>query len=186
MADITGSFSGLPLGLLISQPIIEVAKGQSELCSVYLDYLFQLAYEKGDSTKAVRSIKFRLNRPIISPEGDSSIQQVEVEAPLLSLVPVPSFTMDEATVRFTMEVKEQNTDKSKNTFEENTEAGFSKWGFHANISGKVTTESENTRSTDQSAKYEIYARATQQPPAEGMAKLTSIFASVIEPIQTSG
>ena len=31
MADITDKFAGLPLGLLVCTPIIEVAKGQSEL-----------------------------------------------------------------------------------------------------------------------------------------------------------
>ena len=35
---------------------------------------------------------------------------------------------------------------------------------------------------NQSAKYEIYARAAQQAPTEGMNKLTSIFASVMEPV----
>lgn len=65
------------------------------------------------------------------------------------------------------------------------EAGYSGWGFTASISGSVTTQSEHTRTTDKSAKYELYARAIQQPPAEGMAKLTSIVASVIEPIETN-
>ena len=45
---------------------------------------------------------------------------------------------------------------------------------------------QNTRTTDQSAKYDIFARASQQPPAEGMAKLTSLFASVVEPIEAEG
>lgn len=64
--------------------------------------------------------------------------------------------------------------------------GYSGWGFHADISGKVSSHTENTRSTDKSAKYEIYARAVQQQPVEGMAKLSSIFASVIEPITSDG
>jgi hypothetical protein len=92
--------------------------------------------------------------------------------------------MDEATVRFTMEVKEQSLAKSESTSTGSAEFSYSSpWGFNAKLSGSVTTKSENTRSTDQSAKYEIFARAVQQPPAEGMAKLTTIFASVIEPMK---
>lgn len=34
------SFATLPMGQLICGPIIAVAQGQSELCRVYLDYLF--------------------------------------------------------------------------------------------------------------------------------------------------
>lgn len=65
-------------------------------------------------------------------------------------------------------------------------AKFSAWGFSSSVTGKVTTSHENTRTTDQSAKYDIFARASQQPPAEGMAKLTALFASVVEPIEAEG
>ena len=33
---IAEKFVGLPLGQLIAQPLVEVAKGQAELCNVYL------------------------------------------------------------------------------------------------------------------------------------------------------
>ena len=185
--DVSKSFESLPIDQLICAPILAVAQGQSELCRVYIDYLFELAFEKDDSgnpTENARVIKFNLTRNVITSDGDVKPQTVLVEAPLLALVPVPAFTMDETTVRFTMEVKEVSTSKDTKETEASTTGGFSKWGFKAEVSGKVTTSSENTRSSDHSAKYEIYARAVQQQPVEGMAKLTQIFASVIEPIST--
>lgn len=188
MADeVSKSFESLPIDQLICAPILAVAQGQSELCRVYIDHLLELAFEKdseGKPTGNTRVIKFNLTRNVITPDGEVKPQTVLVEAPLLALVPVPAFTMDEATVRFTMEVKEVSTSKDTTTTEESATAGFSKWGFHAEVTGKVTTSSENTRSSDHSAKYDIYARAVQQQPAEGMAKLSQIFASVIEPIET--
>lgn len=186
MADeITKSFECLPIDQLICAPIVAVAEGQAELCRVYLENLFRLAF-KDKEHKEINSINFNLQRMIVSETGEAKTQDITVSAPLLSLVPVPAFTMDEATVRFTMEIKEVNTQKNDSSAEVNANAGFSKWCFHANISGKVTTSSSNTRSSDHSAKYDIFTRAVQQPPAEGMAKLTSIFASVIEPIETGG
>lgn len=187
---ITDDFVGLPLGVLVSQPIIEVAKGQAELCNVYLDQLFKLAFKtmpdpKKDEPVEARVVKFKLNRTIVDAStGSTKPVAVEVEAPLLSLVPVPAFTMDEATVKFTMEVKESTADKVTEGTETSFGSSFSAWGFSSTISGKVTTNTENTRSSDKTAKYEIYARAAQQPAAEGMAKLTSLFASIIEPITT--
>ena len=106
-----------------------------------------------------------------------------MEAPLLSLVPVPAFVMDEVNVEFTMEVKEQLTVSQTEKEEFGTNISFGGWGFDASISGSVTTESGHERKSDQSAKYTISARAVQQPPAEGMAKLTSLFASLIEPVE---
>ena len=107
MADeMTKSFESLPIDQLICAPILAVAQGQSELCRVYLDYVFELAYEKGADGKPgsrARVIEFNLNRNIITPDGDVQAQPIKVEAPLLALVPVPAFTMDETTLRFTME-----------------------------------------------------------------------------------
>jgi hypothetical protein len=187
---ITNDFVGLPLGLLVSQPIIEVAKGQAELCNIYLDQLFKLAFKSmpdTDKDEAVeaRVVKFTLNRTVVdSNSGGTKVVPVEVEAPLLALVPIPAFTMDEATVQFTMEVKDVVAEKTNDSNQTSFQSGFSAWGFSASVSGNVTTSRENTRQTDKTAKYDIYARAAQQPAAEGMAKLSSIFASVIEPITT--
>ena len=185
--NIGNEFVGLPLGLLVCQPILEVAKGQAALCDVYLNTLFELAFEYDPQSKeyTTRTIKFKLNRPIINNDGTSGIKTVDVEAPILSLVPVPAFTMEEATVNFSMEIKTQEVDKDSTSASSTSSLGYSGWGFTANISGNVSTTRENTRSTDKSAKYDIYARAAQQPAAEGMAKLTTILASVIEPIEVS-
>lgn len=70
---ITDDFTGLPIGLLICQPIIEVAKGQAELCNVYLDQLFRLAFKTmpdltKDEAVEARTIKFKLNRTVVDAE----------------------------------------------------------------------------------------------------------------------
>ena len=186
MADIASKFSGLPLGLLICTPIIEVAKGQAELCNVYLNYVFKLAYKDGKVGGETNVVSFNLHRPVTDDQGNISQQEIVVNAPLISLVPVPAFTMQEATVQFTMELKEQVVDSTSKTTTKTDSFDASYWGFHAKLSGTVTSSASNTRTTDQSAKYNIYARAAQQPPAEGMAKLSTVFASVIEPIPAGG
>ena len=45
--DASQSFAGLPIGLLICQPILEVAKGQAALCQVYIQTIYQLAFVDG-------------------------------------------------------------------------------------------------------------------------------------------
>lgn len=193
-SDFSKEFSGLPIEHLICDPIIAVAHGQEKLCDVYLNTLFKLAYEgkeeddgawTPDQTKPVRQISFLLNRPFVDEQGTYNTATVQVNAPLLSLVPIPAFTMDEITVDFTMEIKDHKIDTSHKDVSSNISLKGSRFGIGATISGQVTTGSNSTRGTDRSAKYDIKARAIQQPPAEGMAKLTSLFASVIEPLPTS-
>ena len=178
--------AGLPIETLICEPLIAVAKGQSALVDVYLKQLFQLAYVDGDPEKGTKLIKFTLQRPVTDGQGNLKKQNFDVEAPLLSLVPVPAFTMQEATVEFSMEIKtsEASTNKSEASVESTVEVSGGGFGYSvsASVTGKASTSSENTRSTDQSAKYVITAKAVQQEPSEGMAKLTQLFASIIEPI----
>lgn len=69
MADIASKFSGLPLGLLICTPIIEVAKGQAELCNVYLNYVFKLAYKDGKVGGETNVVSFNLHRPVTDDQG---------------------------------------------------------------------------------------------------------------------
>jgi hypothetical protein len=184
--DIKKEFAGLPIDQLICGPIIAVARGQAALCEVYLNYVKQIAYKDGKEDGDANILKFTLNRPVVGGQGQVDQQKIEVNAPLLSLIPVPAFTMDEATVQFTMEVKQQDVDTTEKTDSANLTAGYSGWGFNASFSGSVSSKSSHTRNTDHSAKYDIFARAVQQPPAEGMSRLCQVFASVIEPVPTEG
>lgn len=185
--DITQAFAGLPLGLLVCQPILEVAKGQLALCQVYINELFQIAYvDPDDPSKGTRTVSFTFDRLMIDKvTGKESIKTMTLNAPLISLVPMPAFTMDEATVDFNMEVKESTVDTSSSSSSVSTASSFNFWGCSASISGNVAANDSHTRNTDNSAKYAIHARAVQQAPAEGMAKLTALFATSIEPIEKS-
>lgn len=74
-------FCHAPCGAADLRAIIAVAQGQSELCRVYLDYLFELAFREGDPEKGINSVKFKLPRQIVTPEGDTKTVELEVEAP---------------------------------------------------------------------------------------------------------
>lgn len=184
--SLAATFTDLPLGLLICQPIIEVAKGQAALCNVYLETLMKLAYTE-DSTKENRKtniISFEYDKVVVDKvTGQVGLKKYKINAPLLSLVPVPAFTMEEATVAFTMEVNQMSNNVDTNESELTSDVKLSFWGQTAQIGGRVAAKSEHTRQTDSHAKYELHARAVQQAPAEGMAKLTDLLASTIEPIE---
>lgn len=183
--DVTEAFAGLPLGLLVCQPILEVAKGQLALCRVYIDQLFELAYiDPNDPEKGTRTISFTFDRLIIDKvTGKETTKTMTLNVPLISLVPMPAFTLDETTVDFNMEVKESTVDTNDSSSSITSTESFNFWGCSATITGTVSANDSHTRNTDNTAKYTIHARAVQQPPTEGMAKLTSLFASSIEPYE---
>lgn len=183
--DIAQQFAGLPMGLLICQPILEAAKGQMALCQVYIETLMTLAYlDPSDPSKGCRTLPFTFDRLIIDKvTGKEDVKTMTVNAPLISLVPLPAFTMDEVTVDFSMQVSEATVDTSSQSSSVTTTESMNFWGFNSSITGTVSSDRSHTRNTDNSAKYQIHARAVQQPPSEGMAKLTSLFAESMQPIE---
>lgn len=175
-------FAGLPIESLICGPILAAARGQQELTALYIDGVKKLAYED-ESAKKTNQIEFQYERPIISADKKVTVQKCKVEAPLISLVPVPAFTMDELTVDFDMEVKSTELQDDKSHKDASSTVKYNSWfGLDASITGNISSDSEHKRQTDSSATYKIHARAVQQPPSEGMAKLTSLMAQAMEPI----
>ena len=87
-----------------------------------------------------------------------------------------------------MEVTTTETEKAETKAEVDTktEASF-KFGCFArgsvSVNGKVSSSRENTRSTNQTAKYQVHVSARQQPPTEGLSKLMDIMASCVEPLK---
>lgn len=180
------SFSSLPIDSLICGPIVAAARGQQELSQVYVDTVIKLAYKEGKVGGETNTLDFSYTRPYTKEDGSMGTQSCTLKAPLISLVPVPAFTMDELTVDFDMEVKNSDMRDDKTHTDVSSTVSFNScFGLKASVTGNVTADSEHKRETDSTATYHIHARAIQQPPSEGMAKLTSLFAQAMEPIPTS-
>ena len=187
MAGIANQFVGLPIEDLIVSPIIGMAKGQAKLNEVTWNYINEVAFVKNkDGATEARSLDVEMNRVMTDGDtGEQSIQKVYSKVPMLPLVPLPSLAITSADVNFTMEVKTSEMSKSsvdtESSFEASASGGF--WGmkYSAKVSGKVATHKENTRSTDNSAKYEVKVHAEQLPPTEGMLKLSDALVEMIEP-----
>jgi len=178
---------GLPIEDLIVSPIVGMAKGQAKLNEVTWRYISEVAFEKDkDGKTTARSLDVEMNRVVTNGEtGEQEIQKVYSKVPMLPLVPLPSLAITSADIAFTMEVKTSETSKDSSDNETSYEASASGgwWGmkFSASVAGKVATHKENTRSTDNSAKYEVKVHAEQLPPTEGMLKLSDYLTQMLEP-----
>jgi len=188
MADsIANQFAGLPIEDLIVSPLIGMAKGQAKLNDVTWSYIQEVAFMKNAEGKTVaRSLDVEMKRAVANAEtGDQEIQTLYSKVPMLPLVPLPALAITSADIEFVMEVKTSEVSKDSQDTESTATAsitgGF--WGakYSASVSGKVSTHKENTRSTDNSAKYNVKVHAEQLPPTEGMLKLSDYLTQMLEP-----
>ena len=187
MAGIADQFAGLPIEDLIVSPMIGMAKGQAKLNEVTWDYINEVAFVKDKDGKATaRALDVEMNRVMTDgTTGEQSLQKIYSKVPMLPLVPLPSLAITKTDINFTMEVKSSEMSKSSTdaSVSSTVSGGYKGWGFSAkfSVTGKVATHKENTRSTDNSAKYEVNVHAEQLPATEGMLKLSDYLTQMLEP-----
>lgn len=193
--SIKKQFVGLPIEDLICAPLIGMAKGQKALNDVTWEYISEVAFEdagkktigeKEVDMKSTRHLDIELNRYISDNEGNLTLQQITSKLPMLPLVPLPSLAITQADIEFTMEVKQSAESKASVDATVSSQAkvsgGFFGAKYSASISGSVSTHRENTRKTDNAAKYNVKVHAEQLPPTEGMSKLNDMLQMMIEPV----
>jgi hypothetical protein len=177
----TNKFVGIPIADLVAAPLVAVSDSQKRLAQSAFEFMQEIGFNEEGKT---RMVEFNLQRPI---EGSTTPQDITVQAPFIGLVPVPNLLIDDVQVDFQMEVTatETSTEKSSTEGSSSANANF-KFGCFGggsvNVSGKVSSSRENTRSTNQTAKYQVHVSARQQRQTEGLSKLMDIMASCVEPL----
>lgn len=127
-----------------------------------------------------RMVEFSFQRPI---QGSPTPQDVTVQVPFIGLVPLPNLLIDDVQVDFQMEVTATETSAEKSSTEGSSSTNCF-GGCSVNVGGKVSSSRENTRSTNQTARYQVDESNRQQRQTEGLSKLKDILASCVEPLPT--
>ncbi|MFV0420047.1 MAG: DUF2589 domain-containing protein [Dysgonomonas sp.] len=188
------AFKGLPISELIAAPFTAACDAQLMLAQAAYKYMTKIGFQTDDkgNTDLTKPnlLKFNLERPVETPNGIET-STIEVQAPFLGLVPIPSLLIDNINVNFQMEVTTSTSDTEKKAAEASLEANAEfKLGLfgkgHVEMKGKVSSSRETTRNTNQTAKYQINVSASQQPQTEGLSKLMDILASCTAPLKVEG
>lgn len=189
--NVTDSFKGLPISELIAAPFIAACDAQLKLAQASYVYMTKIGFQTDKDGKTdfknPNLIKFNLQRPVETPDGIKT-STVEVQAPFLGLVPIPSLLIDNINVNFQMEVTAATSDTEKTSKDAsiNADVNFKLGPFgkgNIKMEGKLSSSRETTRSTNQTAKYQINVSASQQLQTEGLSKLMDILASCTAPLK---
>ncbi len=87
------------LGMLFAMPIVALIDADKYACESFLDFVRTFGFT-GDDFAELRMVTFTYTKP--GPLGEPVIYVVEV--PLLSLIPLPALTIQEANVDFNVEI----------------------------------------------------------------------------------
>lgn len=184
MADnFYGTLKGIPIDYLVATPLIAAARGNLALASVMEEFIMTLGFKDGKPGGDPILITFKLTRPYQDKDsGQMQSQTITVNTPLLGIVPIPALLVETVNVTFTTTVSNSTTDTSQTSASATASYGFGAF----KVSGSMSTQSNHTRSSNQTATYSFSVQAEQQPPTEGMSKMMDVFASCIEPLPATG
>jgi hypothetical protein len=123
---------------------------------------------------------------ISAKDASTSSETVNLTVPLLAIVTIPALSVKTVDIVFDMEVKSSSSSKSSEDEALSVKADLTaKWGVakvSVSIQGSVATHKENTRSTDNSAKYHVEVTASDTGMPEGLRRVLDIMNSAIVPV----
>ena len=201
--NIGDQFRGLPMGDLIGGPLMAACDAQVRLANASAQFIQQVGFTPKATAQLdsdgqpifdpaqfdTRSVAFRFNRPqangVADANGNIPTETVELDVPLLAIVKVPALGIDTVDITFDMEVKNSErtseTEDKKGSFSADASVGWGPFSLKVHVEGSVATHQENTRQTDQSAKYHVQVRATDKGMPEGLARVLDMMNTAIAP-----
>ncbi len=192
LVNIAEQYKGLPMGELIGAPLTAACDAQIRLAQATANFIETIGFKQNDdgTRGETRYADFKFKRPTTGPDasvpgGAFYEEEVEISVPLLALVKTPALSITTVDVTFNMEVKSSFTAKEENgrsgTLSASASGGFGPFKASVSISGTISSKSEQTRSSDNSAKYTVQVHAEDAGVPEGLSRVLDILQSSIAP-----
>jgi hypothetical protein len=171
-------FAGLDMEKLIGGPLNAAANASIALARSTADFINTVGF---NADKSARTVMFKFQKSDSDLLGNPIKSEMQIDVPMLAIVPIPNLQIDEVNILFDMEVKE--CEKAESSLDAGGSFSLAVgWGpVKVNISGNVSVHQSNTRSSDNSAKYHVDVRATNHGMPEGLARVMDIMAASAAP-----
>lgn len=179
---IGGILKDLPIGTMFSAPVMAGVDAQFAIAARLAEFIEKVGINKDGSVKMVR---FSYKQAEMDQNGNPTGNTLErvVDAPFISMIPLPALGVEKITVDFDLEVStsDQSSSSTEASASLSGSVGFAWW--KVSFSGSVTHKSEQTRKTDTRAKYTVHLEVAKQDPPEALMRiLDAITNAVAKPI----
>lgn len=157
---------------LISAPLAAAAEASIRLANETSQFIKTVGI---DDQGHVRNAEFHYVKHSIDESGKSTPREMQVDVPLLAIVPIPNLQIDEVNILFDMEVKQSESKDSRTDLSAKGKGSLGFGPAKISIIGTVSTYQSNARKSDNSAKYHVGIRATDHGIPESLARVIDIM-----------
>jgi hypothetical protein len=182
MADSTNislaaEFQALPLESIIAAPLKGAIEAQAMAAATTKAFIESLIGKDGTPV----SVQFKVSRETTDANGVVS-SGATINAPLLSIVPVPHLRIDSLTTHFKYEINLAEKKEHEKMWGVEGSAGttglLSKF-VSVSLKGSVSSKSREESVMNRSGMLEITVHASEAPMPEGLSKILNLLASTI-------
>jgi hypothetical protein len=182
LIDMSSQFKGLPMAELIGAPLSAACDAQLKLAMSTANFIETMGFEPDEKGKPgkTRVANFAYTRT--GPDGKK--EDVTLAVPLLAIIKIPTLAVTRVDVTFDMEVKSSSVQKTSedqaHKYSADMSIGYSCFSLNVHVEGSVASHKENTRSSDNSAKYHVAVHAEDTGMPEGLARVLDILQQAIQ------
>ena len=168
-----GIVRSLPMGEMISVPLLAVADAQRALAKSTADFINEVGFVKDKDGKTYcKMVRGVVRRSAKNAQGEPTgvVEEVSADAPILCMSPIPTLAIKRAKIEFELTVDTTESSESESKVEGSAE-GKVGWGvFSASFKASASHRSAQTRKTDTRARYAFSVEAEATDPPEGLMR----------------
>jgi hypothetical protein len=178
-ANIPAELAALPIESLIGKPLEAAVRAQAYAAMTTARFVEEVGL---DDDGNVKSVTFRFKRKVVDPDtGDVNDVDTTIEAPLLTILPVPFIRIKDMTVHFNFTIKTTAYDTTQHDFSTKLSAKAG-WGWGSvKLTASYGFKKETRSQVDRSSELDITVNAVQDEMPEGLRTLLSILKESIAP-----
>tara|TARA_R100000152_G_C6746341_1_gene169918 strand:+ start:212 stop:850 length:639 start_codon:yes stop_codon:yes gene_type:complete len=202
MSSISDQFKGLPIGELIANPLIAAAQAQGKLAGITEQFIQEVGLQNMETDEdkppilKARTVDFNYDAIVEKKTKDGDgvettttiAEPRTMKVPLLAVVNTPNLSVKNVKIDFDMKVQSSTESKSTTDAKVSTKASYSAWWspVSASMTASVANKTENTRKSDNSARYTVHCEARDDGAPEGLMKVLDILGDAIKPAPEGG
>lgn len=174
-----GELAALDFSKLLGAPMVATINAQAQSAIVTLNFLQSKVFvDQGQ----VKTLSFTYKKLMPAPDGTTQPVDVQLDAPLLSMAPIPYIRVESLLVDLNVKLHSIQTMKLENNLNVDSSTSSSSWFSPVSFNVKVAEKNTYTHNSTVDREYSMHVqlRAVQDEMPGGLAKVLEIFQQSID------
>jgi hypothetical protein len=182
-----GREMALPMEQIIGGPLQAIIQAQALAASATAEFIQSVGLVAGQNGQlTARTVDFKFQRKIPGTQTTNGntvdiikTEEVSLQVPLLTIVPVPFIRVQEATIDFEAKVSSSTLNQTDTQLGVSAEASGGFWGVKFSVKASYSKQSKFQDQVNRSATLTVNVKAVQDEIPAGLARVLDILETAV-------